>query len=222
MTIMASKFLSTPSARRATRIRLFHCRPCSISIHALREEGDHRMNGYWPNAFDFYPRPPRGGRQYALPKVEAFAQFLSTPSARRATGVALGVDGGAVISIHALREEGDAESYPNWTKQKQFLSTPSARRATKHCLNRFVDFCEFLSTPSARRATKRASATSSWRAYFYPRPPRGGRQLTGLCPFHEDRFLSTPSARRATHKWQYTINSLLVFLSTPSARRATR
>ena len=34
--------------------------------------------------------------------------------------------------------------------------------------------------------------------YFYPRPPRGGRQLASRprcgCP----RFLSTPSARRAT------------------------
>ena len=35
----------------------------SISIHALREEGD--MLKSWPIMADvnFYPRPPRGGRQ---------------------------------------------------------------------------------------------------------------------------------------------------------------
>ena len=79
-----------------------------ISIHALREEGDCQ-------------RPKNLGRSY---------KFLSTPSARRATPDASGADrkdenfyprpprGGrpgaeqglalhSVISIHALREEGD-------------------------------------------------------------------------------------------------------------------
>ena len=35
-----SKFLSTPSARRATSQAYFSFRRCIISIHALREEGD--------------------------------------------------------------------------------------------------------------------------------------------------------------------------------------
>ena len=58
----------------------------SISIHALREEGDPVRNGF-----------------------EAISElFLSTPSVRRAT-VERGVHADAVdISIHALREEGDA------------------------------------------------------------------------------------------------------------------
>ena len=38
----ASKFLSTPSARRATRARWRHDGQHPISIHALREEGDRR------------------------------------------------------------------------------------------------------------------------------------------------------------------------------------
>ena len=37
---------------------------------------------------------------------------------------------GRGISIHALREEGDACSYCWVQCQRQFLSTPSARRAT--------------------------------------------------------------------------------------------
>ena len=55
----------------------------------------------------FYPRPPQGGRQPVNVLAEQGVQFLSTPSARRAT------DGDTAsirllgISIHALRKEGD-------------------------------------------------------------------------------------------------------------------
>ena len=78
-------FLSTPSARRAThRLRLRQLRitisihalreegdpiatkkrnfAFSISIHALREEGDHCRPSCRPSLRNFYPRPPRGGR----------------------------------------------------------------------------------------------------------------------------------------------------------------
>ena len=34
-----------------------------ISIHALREEGDMINCGFSPISTDFYPRPPRGGRR---------------------------------------------------------------------------------------------------------------------------------------------------------------
>ena len=56
-----------------------------ISIHALREEGDATRQGFFASTM----------------------QFLSTPSARRATaGWSYGL-GLRYISIHALREEGD-------------------------------------------------------------------------------------------------------------------
>ena len=80
-----------------------------ISIHALREEGD-------PS-----PRFARGGAQ----------GFLSTPSARRATGVGKRHVGRINISIHALREEGDNGFRKVLYWSKEFLSTPSARRATR-------------------------------------------------------------------------------------------
>ena len=56
-------FLSTPSARRATSIRTFEGKDASISIHALREEGD--LPGVYTGS--------------------GVRKFLSTPSARRAT-----------------------------------------------------------------------------------------------------------------------------------------
>ena len=80
-----------------------------ISIHALREEGDCACRlplWSWPN---FYPRPPRGGRQYYYSGREQKRQFLSTPSARRATCIIKVQGGVANISIHALREEGDKQ-----------------------------------------------------------------------------------------------------------------
>ena len=35
---------------------------------------------------------------------------------------------------------------------------------------------QFLSTPSARRATASSGRPAKTTAYFYPRPPRGGRR----------------------------------------------
>ena len=147
------EFLSTPSARRATwqLLRLPDHR--SISIHALREEGDHRLRPF--NALRFL--------------------FLSTPSARRATFGVHPVASLVGISIHALREEGDAGGFSAPSTNILFLSTPSARRATPAPVFRLLRLL-FLSTPSARRATTNLYQTSVRHGYFYPRPPRGGRR----------------------------------------------
>ena len=84
---------------------------CFISIHALREEGDRRIQ--WPA--DLY---------------EEMERFLSTPSARRATHRQRQTVWRDIISIHALREEGDGKACAEVSKYAAFLSTPSARRAT--------------------------------------------------------------------------------------------
>ena len=86
---------------------------------------------YQKSGMHFYPRPPRGGRHKVAPHV-----FLAVH-----------------ISIHALREEGDAAQVAGKSLRVLFLSTPSARRAT------------LASLPLLQIQT-----------YFYPRPPRGGRQ----------------------------------------------
>ena len=56
--------------------------------------------------------------------------FLSTPSARRATFTATFAALCHIISIHALREEGDRSRPMTLSTSISFLSTPSARRAT--------------------------------------------------------------------------------------------
>ena len=125
---------------------------------------------------------------------------------------------------------------------RRFLSTPSARRATVNSFNVYIDGV-FLSTPSARRATLSSLNTGTGGADFYPRPPRGGRRISGKFRSNATGFLSTPSARRATGAAQceevsgcISIHALREegdcsgltkqstskpFLSTPSARRAT-
>ena len=57
------KFLSTPSARRATKLVEQRPRRHYISIHALREEGDSSSSTRTWGPSNFYPRPPRGGRR---------------------------------------------------------------------------------------------------------------------------------------------------------------
>ena len=125
-------FLSTPSARRATSP---FCSPffmLCISIHALREEGDDTVILQELLQPDFYPRPPRGGRLHVSRHKTANQRFLSTPSARRATGISRARLLACSISIHALREEGDAAQRTMKHSVIRFLSTPSARRATQH------------------------------------------------------------------------------------------
>ena len=58
-----------------------------ISIHALREEGDQRVINVTADQNNFYPRPPRGGRPAIAAACKTTDEFLSTPSARRATAL---------------------------------------------------------------------------------------------------------------------------------------
>ena len=146
------EFLSTPSARRATYFAQETTMGLLISIHALREEGDEEFLAIPSDLYDFYPRPPRGGRRILIHSRQSSTLFLSTPSARRATYWVF-----------------ESRTGP------QFLSTPSARRATRRAATLRPEGANFyprpprggrpwrwsapsgrrsfLSTPSARRAT---------------------------------------------------------------------
>ena len=125
-------------------------------------------------------------------------EFLSTPSARRATSFLQNLRNIQVISIHALREEGD-------------LLIPTCERADRL----------FLSTPSARRATCIACAGTGQINNFYPRPPRGGRLMPPTyqraAHWISIHALREEGDRNRQDRSRYRIG----FLSTPSARRAT-
>ena len=101
------------------------------------------------------------------------------------------------ISIHALREEGDAG--PAFPRCRPAISIHALREegdAAKSMWN--AQPAEFLSTPSARRATPPGQVQQIRHVDFYPRPPRGGRRIIYFPLPINLLFLSTPSARRAT------------------------
>ena len=260
------RFLSTPSARRATpsstsklsiiwisihalreegdgHALFLRVKAAEISIHALREEGDCVLLGHGRDQADFYPRPPRGGRPGRSLHPKSQGQFLSTPSARRATQRIR-------HSIFCVKD-----FYPRPPRGGRpcgagatllaflFLSTPSARRATLLILSCGPPRRDFYPRPP-RGGRLTTSTVIPGSRYFYPRPPRGGRpegiKITphakaisihalreegDLTPFmvqpHFAQFLSTPSARRATGLVTLIFCLMTLFLSTPSARRAT-
>ena len=168
----------------------------------------------------FYPRPPRGGRPGRSKRERRRWQFLSTPSARRATHHVQDGCQGVVISIHALREEGDSATIFAGVNDNGFLSTPSARRATLPAAadlaavfnfyprpprggrRLFPHLCAFCLPISIHALREEGDPTSApferCRTNFYPRPPRGGRPMRFLPFCYCFLFLSTPSARRAT------------------------
>ncbi len=219
------------------------CGETFISIHALREEGDLLGHNAVAVLSDFYPRPPRGGRQSNLAFLYQASIFLSTPSARRATLTAI----------------------CSGIMEKRFLSTPSARRATHGGLlgaGLSIDFYPrpprggrqkpleiyttdelFLSTPSARRATGDRRRGHQKHQDFYPRPPRGGRRRM-LGASSEADYISIHALREEGDEFiDFILEALsnfyprpprggrrhlclddlapVEFLSTPSARRAT-
>ena len=132
-------------------------------------------NGPTSTASYFYPRPPRGGRLLGIP------EFLHQ----------------RIISIHALREEGDIMAAIRDFSLVLFLSTPSARRATDaplllqygvgisiHALREegdvifggcLIDDLNFYPRPPRGGRLLFLPVFSLKIDYFYPRPPRGGR-----------------------------------------------
>ena len=83
---------------------------------------------------------------------------------------------GILISIHALREEGDPSPTCKGESHNNFYPRP----------------------PRGGRRERKTVADAP--SDFYPRPPRGGRHVLVDGEFQMDKFLSTPSARRATPK----------------------
>ena len=90
-------------------------------------------------------------------KLAAY-EFLSTPSARRATIIGQELFFWCFISIHALREEGDPRKKSVHDKITDFYPRPPrGGRPLKD--DGLVAIKKFLSTPSARRATSMPCST---------------------------------------------------------------
>ena len=125
----------------------------SISIHALREEGDGRGSGSVQKKTNFYPRPPRGGRPSCSSRAAGASYFYPRPPrggrppcrhpADRPSNFYPRPPRGGRRVQHFLHG-GERNFYPRpprggrpslahlLIKPVRFLSTPSARRATRN------------------------------------------------------------------------------------------
>ena len=145
-------FLSTPSARRATNSFRFTAIPLTISIHALREEGDMLVSCLLPVG----------------------VVFLSTPSARRATFRCPASPSSTSISIHALREEGDARGPSRRGCRSISIHALREEGDLRPSVSSLSGLNFYPRPPRGGRPRASSTATSTC-SYFYPRPPRGGR-----------------------------------------------
>ena len=150
-----------------------------ISIHALREEGDHNL------------------RQKRLLGYDISIHALREEGDQR---IDMLQDTSQKISIHALREEGDGLPSHTFSLSFVFLSTPSARRAT---LRYFVagEYGEHF-YPRPPRGGR------PWRCFYFSHEVsisiHALREEGDYTRYNTTDtlqvFLSTPSARRATAK----------------------
>ena len=193
----------------------------TISIHALRVEGDNISC-----AVSFRVK-----------------RFLSTPSGWRATASQHKKDKFLSISIHALRVEGDRAKHEFMSMV--YISIHALRvEGDKCCVFYAAEYTDFYPRPPgggrpcprwqyvyARDISIHALRVEGdppplhleggAERYFYPRPPGGGRPIRLHGPRHRKAFLSTPSGWRATFDLREPTAAPEIFLSTPSGWRAT-
>ena len=216
----STAFQSTPSVGRATTQSVKHEVHKTISIHALRGEGD-------------------GGLTAARGSI---VPFQSTPSVGRATECRANLVERYLISIHALRGEGDNIGHllnavlehfnprPPWggrprpmSKRRSspaFQSTPSVGRATKssprsdrepqisiHALRGEGDCVPFLSDSLLR--------------HFNPRPPWGGRLKSIISRLRESVISIHALRGEGDAISEPFLKYFSTFQSTPSVGRAT-
>ena len=142
--VMSFPFLSTPSARRATRSAMPR-RSTGIDFYPRPPRGGRPPSCPCPQCQGyFYPRPPRGGRRSTCCPIGRQNVFLSTPSARRAT------------SRSSFRSRPVAYFYPRPPRGGRPLIAANARPPHR-----------FLSTPSARRATAKTETKSLFSNKLY-------------------------------------------------------
>ena len=150
---LLSEFLSTPSGWRAT-----------VVLVAL-----------FPRCFNFYPRPPGGGRPFCISKDICVYNFYPRPPGGGRLSHSMFPRTAETISIHALRVEGD--KIAPFVKHLHYISIHALRvEGDKSIFDRL------------RRRIRN----------FYPRPPGGGRRYHSRTGSERLIFLSTPSGWRAT------------------------
>ena len=115
------KFLSTPSARRATAGGLRQDRGPADFYPRPPRGGRPLFLLNCQSCLYFYPRPPRGGRPESL-RHEQMGHYISIHALREeGDPLRLFLRRDELISIHALREEGDSKNRDKISIFKQII-----------------------------------------------------------------------------------------------------
>ena len=147
---LLSEFLSTPSGWRAT-----------VVLVAL-----------FPRCFNFYPRPPGGGRPFCISKDICVYNFYPRPPGGGRLSHSMFPRTAETISIHALRVEGD--KIAPFVKHLHYISIHALRvEGDKSIFDRL------------RRRIRN----------FYPRPPGGGRRVLSKNLMLSTRLISIHALR---------------------------
>ena len=213
------KLQSTPSVGRATHPGPAMTNSFSISIHALRGEGD-----TW-KLFQYFMRhiflsTPSVGRATKVQQLYRLRYNISIHALRgEGDNFFVHFPGGpAVISIHALRGEGDPGTPGRPASPEYFYPRPpwgGRHHRQQHCQHHQ----HFYPRPpwGGRRGE---GASPPLCLYFYPRPPWGGRPESANTTIPGVNFYPRPpwGGRR---KLRAAARRAKEFLSTPSVGRAT-
>ena len=149
---LLSEFLSTPSGWRAT-----------VVLVAL-----------FPRCFNFYPRPPGGGRPFCISKDICVYNFYPRPPGGGRLSHSMFPRTAETISIHALRVEGD--KIAPFVKHLHYISI-HALRVEGDKIAPFVKHLHYISIHALRVEGDKSIFDRLRRRIrnFYPRPPGGGR-----------------------------------------------
>ena len=170
--VKASLFLSTPSGWRAT-----------VVLVAL-----------FPRCFNFYPRPPGGGRPFCISKDICVYNFYPRPPGGGRLSHSMFPRTAETISIHALRVEGD--KIAPFVKHLHYISIHALRvEGDKSIFDRL------------RRRIRN----------FYPRPPGGGRQqkrtkFSSVFAKKGEEFASLRRGKRKICRWRFKKDKFWVLI----------
>ena len=124
-------------------------------------------------------------------------EFLSTPSARRATVTGTAEKPAPYISIHALREEGDRTGLWLSGSLGNFYPRPP-RGGRPHDVS-FIGQRDFISIHALREEGDPFNGSMFTKSFISIHALREeGDKFDEKTGLFENEFLSTPSARRAT------------------------
>ena len=200
---LLSEFLSTPSGWRAT-----------VVLVAL-----------FPRCFNFYPRPPGGGRPFCISKDICVYNFYPRPPGGGRLSHSMFPRTAETISIHALRVEGD--KIAPFVKHLHYISIHALRVEGDFCSVKTTFLCPnfYPRPPGGGRPAQISVHVHASTMDFYPRPPGGGRQqkrtkFSSVFAKKGEEFASLRRGKRKICRWRFKKDKFWVLIWCEGSRKS--